>query len=67
MHELKTASPLALVMAQAILIGISIAAPVGLIGLLTIQRSLDQGRCAGLATGPGAAVADGLAARAGRV
>jgi threonine/homoserine/homoserine lactone efflux protein len=42
----------------ALLVGLSIAAPVGPIGLLTIQRSLQQGSAAGLATGLGAAVAD---------
>lgn len=46
--------------AQALLIGLAIAAPVGPIGLLTIQRSLQQGPQAGLATGLGAAVADAL-------
>ncbi|QPF73496.1 LysE family transporter [Roseateles sp. DAIF2] len=46
--------------AQALLIGLSIAAPVGPIGLLTIQRSLQQGPRAGLATGLGAAVADAM-------
>ncbi|MDC6169487.1 LysE family translocator [Paucibacter sp. XJ19-41] len=45
---------------QASLIGLAIAAPVGPIGLLTIQRSLQQGPQAGLATGLGAAVADAL-------
>ena len=45
-------------LAQAMLIGVSIAAPVGPIGLLTIQRSLDHGPRAGLVTGLGAAVAD---------
>jgi threonine/homoserine/homoserine lactone efflux protein len=40
------------------LIGLSIAAPVGPIGLLTIQRSLQLGPRAGLATGLGAALAD---------
>ncbi len=54
------ALPLATVMAQAMLIGVSIAAPVGPIGLLTIQRSLDLGPRAGFATGMGAAVADGI-------
>ncbi len=44
--------------AQSFLIGLSIAAPVGPIGLLTIQRSLQLGPRAGLATGLGAAVAD---------
>lgn len=43
---------------SSLLIGFSIAAPVGPIGLLTIQRSLDHGPRAGLATGMGAAVAD---------
>ena len=43
---------------QSLLIGFSIAAPVGPIGLLTIQRTLNQGPAAGLATGMGAAVAD---------
>lgn len=46
--------------ASSLLIGLSIAAPVGPIGLLTIQRSLDQGSRAGLATGLGAAVADAV-------
>ena len=48
------------VFAAALLVGLSIAAPVGPIGLLTIQRSLQQGSAAGLATGLGAAVADGV-------
>jgi len=43
---------------QSLLIGFSIAAPVGPIALLTIQRTLNQGPAAGLATGMGAAVAD---------
>lgn len=43
---------------QAVCMGLLIAAPVGPIGLLTIQRTLDQGRSAGLATGMGAAFAD---------
>lgn len=46
--------------AQALLIGLSIAAPVGQIGVLAIQRTLDHGRAAGLATGLGAALADAL-------
>lgn len=48
------------VFASALLIGLSIAAPVGPIGLLTIQRSLEQGPRAGLATGLGAAAADAV-------
>lgn len=43
---------------SSLLIGLSIAAPVGPIGVLTIQRSLDHGPRAGLATGLGAAAAD---------
>lgn len=45
---------------QAVWIGLSIAAPVGPIGLLTIQRSLRQGAAAGLATGLGAALVDAV-------
>lgn len=44
--------------AQALWIGLAIAAPVGPIGLLVIQRTLEYGRGVGLATGLGAAVAD---------
>jgi threonine/homoserine/homoserine lactone efflux protein len=51
-------APLAALFAQSLLIGFSIAAPVGPIGLLTIQRTLNHGPAAGLATGMGAAVAD---------
>jgi threonine/homoserine/homoserine lactone efflux protein len=43
---------------QSMLIGLSIAAPVGPIGLLVIQRTLQGGTTLGLATGLGAAVAD---------
>lgn len=43
---------------KSALIGLSIAAPVGPIGLLCIQRTLEHGRPIGLATGLGAAVAD---------
>ncbi len=53
-------SSTAAVFAQAAVIGFSIAAPVGPIGLLTIQRSLNHGAAAGLATGLGAAVADAV-------
>lgn len=45
---------------SSMLIGLSIAAPVGPIGLLTIQRSLEHGPRAGLATGLGAAAADAV-------
>ncbi|MFL6663898.1 MAG: LysE/ArgO family amino acid transporter [Rhizobacter sp.] len=45
---------------QSTLIGMSIAAPVGQIGVLAIQRTVDHGRAAGLATGLGAAFADAV-------
>lgn len=45
---------------QSMLIGLTIAAPVGPIGVLTIQRTLRWGARAGLATGLGAAVVDAL-------
>ena len=47
-------------LARGWLIGIGIAAPVGPIGLLCIQRTLAAGRLIGLATGLGAATADAL-------
>ncbi|AUH53638.1 hypothetical protein CXB49_13790 [Chromobacterium sp. ATCC 53434] len=50
---------------QAALIGLAIAAPVGPIGLLCISRTLRGGPRLGLATGLGAASADGLFALAG--
>ncbi|HEY6355352.1 MAG TPA: LysE family transporter, partial [Burkholderiaceae bacterium] len=52
--------PLLSLFAQSLLIGLSIAAPVGPIGLLTIQRTLQSGSAVGLATGLGAAVADAV-------
>ncbi len=48
------------VLFKSALIGLSIAAPVGPIGLLCIQRTLDHGPRVGLATGLGAAAADAL-------
>lgn len=45
---------------QSMWIGLSIAAPVGPIGLLVIQRTLHHGRATGLATGLGAAAADAV-------
>jgi len=47
-------------LAKGALIGLSIAAPVGPIGVLCIRRTLEHGRRAGLASGIGAAVADTL-------
>jgi threonine/homoserine/homoserine lactone efflux protein len=46
------------IFARGLLIGLSIAAPVGPIGVLCIRRTLADGRLAGLATGMGAATAD---------
>ena len=43
---------------RGFVVGLSIAAPVGPIGLLCIQRSLTNGRLSGLASGLGAATAD---------
>jgi threonine/homoserine/homoserine lactone efflux protein len=43
---------------KGIIIGLSIAAPVGPIGVLCIRRTLAEGRQIGLATGLGAATAD---------
>ncbi len=45
---------------KASLVGLSIAAPVGPIGLICIQRTLAQGARAGIASGLGAATADGI-------
>jgi threonine/homoserine/homoserine lactone efflux protein len=45
---------------QGILLGFSIAAPVGPIGVLCIRRSLAEGRVSGLVTGLGAATADAV-------
>jgi threonine/homoserine/homoserine lactone efflux protein len=43
---------------RGVLIGLTIAVPVGPIALMTIQRTLNHGRVIGLATGLGAATAD---------
>ena len=45
---------------QGAIIGFSIAAPVGPVGLLCIRRSLHDGRLAGFVSGLGAATADTL-------
>ena len=45
---------------QGLIIGFSIAAPVGPIGILVIRRTLSEGRLTGLLTGLGAATADAL-------
>jgi threonine/homoserine/homoserine lactone efflux protein len=48
------------VFARGATLGFSIAAPVGPIGVLCIRRTLADGRWVGLATGLGAAAADGV-------
>jgi threonine/homoserine/homoserine lactone efflux protein len=45
---------------RGLIVGFSIAAPVGPIGVLCIRRTLSDGRASGLASGLGAATADGL-------
>jgi threonine/homoserine/homoserine lactone efflux protein len=45
---------------RGLIVGFSIAAPVGPIGLLCIQRTLTKGRTSGLMSGLGAATADGV-------
>jgi threonine/homoserine/homoserine lactone efflux protein len=45
---------------RGFVIGLSIAAPVGPIGVLCIRRTLAQGRSYGLVSGLGAATADGV-------
>lgn len=48
------------VILKGLIIGFSIAAPVGPIGILCIRRTLTQGKIAGLISGLGAATADGF-------
>lgn len=45
---------------KGIIIGLSIAAPVGPIGILCIRRTINQGRRYGFVSGLGAATADGI-------
>ncbi|RAP77990.1 LysE family translocator [Paenibacillus montanisoli] len=45
---------------KGIIIGLSIAAPVGPIGILCMKRTINQGRLYGLMAGLGAATADGI-------
>ncbi|MGF1537708.1 MAG: LysE family translocator [Elainellaceae cyanobacterium] len=47
-------------LAQGIVLGFSIAMPVGPIGILCIQRTLTRGRVIGFVSGLGAATADGF-------
>ena len=45
---------------RGVVIGFSIAAPVGPIGVLCIRRTLTEGRASGLVSGMGAASADAV-------
>ena len=45
---------------RGLIIGVSIAAPVGPIGLLCIQRTVNQGRASGFVSGLGTATADAM-------
>lgn len=45
---------------RGLIIGFSVAAPVGPIGLLCIRRTLSEGRTSGFASGLGAATADAI-------
>lgn len=53
-----SSSPPVTAFIQGLILGFSIAAPVGPIGLLCLRRSLANGRLAGLISGLGAATAD---------
>jgi threonine/homoserine/homoserine lactone efflux protein len=48
------------VLTQSFVLGLGIAMPVGPIGVLVIRRSLTEGRKYGIASGLGAATADGM-------
>ncbi len=48
------------ILLKGIGVGFAVAAPVGPIGLLCIRRTLKEGRTSGLASGLGAATADGI-------
>ncbi|MBP0726291.1 LysE family transporter [Bacillus sp. RG28] len=50
----------ALYLVKGVVIGLSIAAPVGPIGVLCIRRTLAQGKLVGLVSGLGAATADAI-------
>ena len=46
------------IMVKGILIGVLASAPMGPVGILCIQRTLNKGRWYGLVTGVGASVSD---------
>lgn len=45
---------------KGVIMGVAVAAPVGPIGVLCINRTLEKGKLSGLMTGLGTAVADGI-------
>ena len=47
-----------LIIVKGLAIGVLISAPMGPIGMLCIQRTLNKGRAAGFFTGVGAALSD---------
>jgi len=53
-------SELVALFARTFVIGIAVAAPVGAMGVLCIQRTLESGWRSGMATGLGIATADGI-------
>lgn len=53
-------SLLAILFLKAVLAGLAIAAPVGPVGVMCVQRTLHEGRFAGLVAGLGAATADAV-------
>jgi putative LysE/RhtB family amino acid efflux pump len=52
--------PLVVLFARTFVIGVAVAAPVGAMGVLCVQRTLARGWRAGVATGSGIATADGI-------
>ena len=56
----QAALSFAALFARTFVIGVAVAAPVGAMGMLIIQRTLDRGWRTGMATGLGIATADGM-------
>lgn len=57
---LTSLSLLLIMFIKAVLAGVAIAAPVGPVGVMCVQRTLHEGRMAGLIAGLGAACADAV-------
>ena len=56
-HWLQNVSALEMVV-KGVIIGVVVSAPMGPVGVLTVQRTLNKGRWQGFATGCGAALSD---------